>query len=257
MGICCQCKRVDNYTFVSSYKSIDILSEYKKYNNQITRIQSAFIRYKTRKKLKLDQRKTPKPTNENYFNSKINEVISTMKNYSSNSIVNEIEKKLKPYNLFQKFENNETREFRDIVQLENNSNYYGQWSIQTNQRDGFGIQVWSDGSKYIGYWINDKANGLGRLIHADGDVYEGEWKEDKANGRGEYFHIDGAIFIGEWVDDKQQGNGIETWPDGAKFEGNYVAGKKQGKGHFEWSDGSSYVGDFVENNIHGYGKFNK
>lgn len=40
-------------------------------------------------------------------------------------------------------------------------------------RDGFGTQVWPDGSRYEGYWANDKANGQGKLVHADGDVYEG------------------------------------------------------------------------------------
>ena len=43
-----------------------------------------------------------------------------------------------------------------------------------------GIQLWNDGSIYVGYWRNDKANGKGRLIHADGDVYEGDWVSDKA-----------------------------------------------------------------------------
>ena len=40
-------------------------------------------------------------------------------------------------------------------------------------RHGRGIQVWSDGSKYIGYWKNDKANGNGKMYHTDGDLYDG------------------------------------------------------------------------------------
>lgn len=40
--------------------------------------------------------------------------------------------------------------------------------------------MWADGSRYEGYWKQDKANGRGRLIHADGDVYEGDWKDDKS-----------------------------------------------------------------------------
>jgi hypothetical protein len=28
-----------------------------------------------------------------------------------------------------------------------------------NYRDGFGNQMWPDGSKYEGYWKSDKANG--------------------------------------------------------------------------------------------------
>lgn len=69
-------------------------------------------------------------------------------------------------------------------------------------RDGRGIQVWQDGSRYEGYWKNNKANGFGRLIHADGDVYEGEWRDDKAHGKGIYTHVDGSRYEGDWIDDK-------------------------------------------------------
>ena len=41
------------------------------------------------------------------------------------------------------------------------------------ERHGFGILIWPDGSKYVGYWKHDKANGKGRLIHSEGDIYEG------------------------------------------------------------------------------------
>ena len=52
--------------------------------------------------------------------------------------------------------------------------------VDQDIREGRGIQIWLDGSRYEGYWKNNKANGKGRLIHADGDVYEGDWKDDKA-----------------------------------------------------------------------------
>ena len=42
--------------------------------------------------------------------------------------------------------------------------------IDKDIRDGRGVQIWLDGSRYEGYWKNNKANGRGRLIHADGDV---------------------------------------------------------------------------------------
>jgi len=47
-------------------------------------------------------------------------------------------------------------------------------------RDGYGVMVWPDGSKYEGAWSGNKANGYGKLAHADGDIYEGEWLNDKA-----------------------------------------------------------------------------
>ena len=66
--------------------------------------------------------------------------------------------------------------------LENGAKYEGEWLKDTDIRDGRGVQIWLDGSRYEGYWRENKANGRGRLIHADGDVYEGEWKDDKAHG---------------------------------------------------------------------------
>ncbi|CAG9322820.1 unnamed protein product [Blepharisma stoltei] len=141
---------------------------------------------------------------------------------------------------------------RGPCEIENCSIYTGEWNTN-NQRHGYGIQIWSDGSKYEGYWKNDKANGKGRLIHADGDVYDGEWKDDKAHGFGIYIHSDGARYEGMWAEDKQCGQGKETWPDGAVYIGDYSDGKKHGKGKFEWADGSKYEGDFNENNIEGIG----
>ena len=87
------------------------------------------------------------------------------------------------------------------IELENRAVYVGQWNSE-GQREGRGTQVWSDGSKYVGYWKNDQAHGKGRLIHVDGDVYEGNWIKDKAEGHGIYEHLDGAKYVGEWLDDR-------------------------------------------------------
>ena len=104
-----------------------------------------------------------------------------------NARVKEIEKKLGrfDYSLARPSSprvDNEPLEERDVMMIDNNSKYKGQWSTRTGLRHGRGVQVWPDGSIYEGYWKHDKAEGRGRLIHSDGDVYEGEWKEDKANG---------------------------------------------------------------------------
>ena len=48
--------------------------------------------------------------------------------------------------------------------------------------------IWLDGSRYVGYWVNDKLNGPGQLIHADEDVYQGDWDDD--TGKAEWtFHF--------------------------------------------------------------------
>ena len=138
------------------------------------------------------------------------------------------------------------------VLMENKAIYTGEWD--TNKLPcGKGVQEWTDGAYYEGYWENGKANGKGRFIHANGDVYEGDWKDDKANGRGVHIHADGSKYEGTWKNDKPHGQGVEVWPDGGKYNGDYLDGQKSGKGIFEWSDGSWYNGEFLSNAIHGFG----
>ncbi|OMJ75614.1 hypothetical protein SteCoe_25204 [Stentor coeruleus] len=165
-----------------------------------------------------------------------------------------IEYHLGPYTCPDTFNDNIYRIRRGPVIIENGAIYIGEWN-NDNQRHGYGMQQWNDGSKYNGMWKYDKASGKGRLIHADGDVYEGDWYDDKAHGFGVYLHTDGARYEGYWENDKQQGQGVETWPDGAKYEGKYKNGKKEGHGKFCWADGSVYIGNFVDNNIEGHGKY--
>jgi len=145
--------------------------------------------------------------------------------------------------------------FLPNVEYQNNSEYLGEWNIETGERHGRGIQKWLDGSKYEGYFVRDKANIQGKLTHPNNDVYEGEWVDDKAEGFGIYTHIDGAKYEGYWKDDKQNGKGIETWPDKTSYEGNFLNGKKNGYGKFIWRDGACYEGEFVDNFIEGKGTY--
>ena len=74
--------------------------------------------------------------------------------------------------------------------------YEGEW-LGSNIRDGRGVQVWADGSRYEGWWKDDKANGRGRMVFAkEGNVYEGGWKNDQMHGLGR-----------------------DTWPDGSYYQG--------------------------------------
>jgi len=45
---------------------------------------------------------------------------------------------------------------------------------QSNIKQGFGVQVWKDGAKFAGYFLNNKANGPGRFNHIEGDDYAGK-----------------------------------------------------------------------------------
>ena len=142
-----------------------------------------------------------------------------------------------------------------IKEKATNSIYFGEFDFSKKVKHGRGIQLWEEGSKYTGYFTDNKANIKGRLLHNDGDIYEGSWADNKPNGKGKYTHIDGTIYEGDWVDDKQHGKGKEVWPDGSSYEGDYINGQKHGKGKFIWADGSVYEGEFSHNNINGEGYY--
>mmetsp|Transcript_42580 Transcript_42580/g.40841 ORF Transcript_42580/g.40841 Transcript_42580/m.40841 type:complete len:127 (+) Transcript_42580:489-869(+) len=108
---------------------------------------------------------------------------------------------------------------RDLVGLSNGVKYLGEWKVEEEKalKEGKGIQIWPNGSFYIGWWRKGKANGWGRLISYQGDVYEGLWEEDKGQGIGMYIHQNGSIYVGDFLNDKQHGMGIEKWPDGVTY----------------------------------------
>jgi len=80
------------------------------------------------------------------------------------------------------------REPREARLLQNGSVYIGEWLLDSNTREGRGVQVWPDGTLYEGYWKSNKASFYGRLLHKDGDIYQGDWLDDKAHGVGFYYH---------------------------------------------------------------------
>ena len=175
--------------------------------------------------------------------------IPTIPDYST-SITNPIKSKLDP------FIYNEASQpglqLLGPVRMENEAIYTGEWN--TNKlRCGKGVQEWTDGTYYEGYWDNDKANGKGRLIHANGNVYEGDWKDDNKHGRGVFIYADGAKYEGTWEYDKKHGKGIEVWSNGAKYYGDYFNGQKNGRGIYTYANGDVFNGEFQENNVHGYG----
>jgi len=78
-------------------------------------------------------------------------------------------------------------------------------NIESNLKDGKGVQIWPDGSLYEGYWKFGQPNGYGRMFHADGDVYIGYFLDGKAEGKGKYIHADQSTYDGNWHNDKYDG----------------------------------------------------
>ena len=70
-----------------------------------------------------------------------------------------------------------------------------------SKEDGIrtGKQNFSDGSKYVGGWKDDKRNGHGTVISKNSEKFVGEWKNDDKHGFGALFYADGSLlFSGQW-----------------------------------------------------------
>jgi len=94
-----------------------------------------------------------------------------MPDYSSHA-ARRIKNKLGPFIHDSRVSSPENAVSRGPFELDGDSVYVGQWSAD-GLREGKGVQMWKDGSKFEGFFKNDMAFGFGRLIHGDGDYYLG------------------------------------------------------------------------------------
>jgi len=60
-------------------------------------------------------------------------------------------------------------EEKEAVKFKNGVIYQGQW--KGDVRWGYGVQVWPDGARYEGNWVNGKANGQGMFASTKVNLY--------------------------------------------------------------------------------------
>jgi hypothetical protein len=178
-------------------------------------------------------------------------LLEKIPDYSS-PVVTKLQKKLGIY-LFDKRNDGNTRISRGPILMSNKAVYIGEWN-QSDQRDGFGMQIWNNGSLFEGLW---KSNAMvkGRLIFDHGEVYEGEFFENQACGNGTFYSLSESIYSGQWLRDLRHGLGHESSVNGDIYKGEFYEDKKNGKGLIVFNDTSEYDGDFSDDHIHGFGKF--
>ena len=153
MGVACGCARqiADREIKLNTSRKAELKKEFDKPNNTtfLILIQSIFRGMAFRKKLSNNvQLKlirdgsavSPKFKYNSIAKIDINQIFSK---YPLLDIFKNIPLSLKP-----PFEYESRRKI-----------YYGEWNDY--KRTGRGIQQWLDGSRYEGYWLNDKANRMG------------------------------------------------------------------------------------------------
>lgn len=70
--------------------------------------------------------------------------------------------------------------------------------VEGNCKNGEGVYVYSDNTRYEGNFQGSVAHGKGTCFYADGDMYSGEWKNHNFDGYGTMYINDGTILKGMW-----------------------------------------------------------
>ena len=138
--------------------------------------------------------------------------------------------------------------------------YFGTWSKNTFQKEGWGIIIDENGNKYEGAFKSDKLDGYCRIISINGDYYEGEIKKGIIEGNGIFYSAEkGMLYKGEFKNNLFEGEGEQVYENYENhkvvYEGQFKHGKREGKGKFSFDDGNYYEGDFKNDKFDGEGYF--
>jgi hypothetical protein len=100
--------------------------------------------------------------------------------------------------------------------------------LSGNCKDGFGVKLYPDSSKFEGVFFEGTRK-QGKYLYKNGDVYEGSFDQNSRNGYGVYKGKNGQVFHGIYEND------------------NKVYGR------LEYQNGDVYIGGFNDNKPEGYG----
>jgi hypothetical protein len=110
---------------------------------------------------------------------------------------------------------------------------YGLWGSfsgeidASGERVGYGKMTYSNGSYYIGFFVDDKFHGDKGIYHwSDDDEYEGGWKDGERHGVGVFRSADGTVEYSRFDMGTVKGEGV-GWTADRKTAHKYVDAKKK------------------------------
>lgn len=138
------------------------------------------------------------------------------------------------------------------------SSYKGQW--MGDMKQGFGIKMNTNDTKYEGEWVANKYHGRGTLwIKSDRNKYirqyVGQWEYGLMHGDGTFYYANGDIYRGLWTDSKKSGNGKMEYPSGDVYQGSWNNDKKDGFGTMWYANGNIFEGFWQGDQKEGSGLF--
>jgi hypothetical protein len=127
--------------------------------------------------------------------------------------------------------------------------------ISGDCKNGRGVYLYEDKSRYEGMWRNEKPNGKGKIYFSSGSVFDGTFQDGVKSGFGKYQYKSNAYYEGYFKNDDYEGEGKFVTEDGNTFEGLYKSGKLNGYGTITMKNGNKYIGSIANNLPEGVGKY--
>ena len=113
------------------------------------------------------------------------------------------------------------------------------------QKEGFGVELSSEGNNYKGEFKEDKKSGKGEIIFKNKDIYKGEFSNDLINGNGNYiWNNKNKEYNGNFVNGKINGNGFLKWDYNYYYKGYFINGIKEGEGEIGYINKNKFYFDF-------------
>ncbi|KAL4463067.1 hypothetical protein ABPG74_007068 [Tetrahymena malaccensis] len=137
------------------------------------------------------------------------------------------------------------------IKYQNSCTYEGMIDQNTQERQGFGKFIFSNGYQYDGYWENNSLNGVGTITSASGRViYEGQFLNNYIEGKGIYYKLlyDAATKI-NYKNLCSQSKYV------TRYEGQFKNNQQEGFGMIYFSSGERFVGFFENDAANGPGSF--
>ena len=100
---------------------------------------------------------------------------------------------------------------------------------------------------YEGSFKNNQRNGYGVMFYTDGSLYKGNWIADLREGYGVFYGVDGSHYRGEWLTDKRHGQGFMKFSSLDTYQGNWKDGRTHGKGQMRGADDVVQDGKWIQN----------
>lgn len=149
------------------------------------------------------------------------------------------------------------------------NNAYGQDCTFGDCENGYSVQEFADGTKYLGEFKNGEHNGQGVMFYRNGTKYVGGWKNNIRHGEGRIYREERLLKSGRWeygnlpelsyvqngclTGDCMNGIGIFLYKDGRKVYGAFENGEIKDFAVCYYPDGSKYIGNWRNQRKHNIG----